>query len=70
MAGADQSNSDLPTAVGDSAGVPALPSPAGNLPSTIPDELPAIIHRSGANATFAAKEFFDGTIRNEHTRRA
>jgi integrase/recombinase XerD len=29
-----------------------------------------MIHRSGANATFAAQEFFFGTIRNEHTRRA
>jgi len=70
MAGADHDNADLPSALGNVTGVPALPSPSGNLPSTIPDELPAIIHRSGANATFAAKEFFDGTIRNEHTRRA
>lgn len=49
---------------------PPLPVPSGNLPTAMPEELPAIIHRSGANATFAAKEFFDGTIRNEHTRRA
>jgi integrase/recombinase XerD len=49
---------------------PALPVASGNLPSTVSEELPDIIHRSGANATFAAKEFFDGTIRNEYTRRA
>jgi len=49
---------------------PALPSPSGNLPSTVTDELPDIIHRAGANAVFAAKEFFSGTIRNKHTRRA
>jgi integrase/recombinase XerD len=49
---------------------PALPSPSGNLPSTIMEELPAIIERAGANAVFAAQEFFFGTIRNEHTRRA
>src|SRR5580658_4454685 len=47
-----------------------LPSPSGNLPSVIADELPDIIHRAGANAIFAAHEFFFGTIRNEHTRRA
>src|SRR5580658_7754583 len=49
---------------------PAPPSPSGNLPSVVADELPEIIHRSGANATFAAQEFFFGTVRNEHTRRA
>ena len=49
---------------------PALPSPPGNLPSTVTDDLPDIIHRAGANAVFAAKEFFSGTIRNEHTERA
>jgi integrase/recombinase XerD len=49
---------------------PALPSPPGNLPSLNTDELPDIIHRGGANALFAAQEFFFGTIRNEHTRRA
>jgi integrase/recombinase XerD len=49
---------------------PALPSPSGNLPSTVSDDLPEIIHRAGANAVFAAKEFFEGTIRNEHTQRA
>jgi integrase/recombinase XerD len=49
---------------------PAPPSPAGNLPSIVSDDLPDIIHRSGANAVFAAQEFFFGTIRNEHTRRA
>ncbi len=54
MAGADQGNSDLPSAVADVAGVPALPAPLGNLPSTASEELPAIIHRSGTNATFAA----------------
>jgi integrase/recombinase XerD len=36
----------------------------------VTDELPEIIHRAGANAVFAAQEFFFGTIRNEHTRRA
>src|ERR1017187_1582411 len=51
---------------------PALPvpSPPGNLPSTISDDLPDIIHRAGANAVFAAKEFFEGTLRNPHTQRA
>ena len=49
---------------------PALPSPSGNLPSTVTDDLPDIIHRAGANAVFAAQEFFFGTIRNEHTQRA
>jgi integrase/recombinase XerD len=49
---------------------PALPSPPGNLPSVVAGELPEIIHRAGANAVFAAKEFFSGTIRNEHTKRA
>lgn len=50
--------------------VPALPSPSGNPPTDIPDGLPAIIQRAGANAVFATREFFSGTIRNEHTRRA
>jgi site-specific recombinase XerD len=49
---------------------PALPSPSGILPSTLADDLPEIIHRAGANAVFAAKEFFEGTLRNEHTQRA
>ena len=49
---------------------PALPSPSGNLPTTVSDELPEIIQRAGANAIFAAQEFFFGTIRNEHTQRA
>ena len=49
---------------------PAPPSPSGNLPSVISDEFPEIIQRAGANAVFAAQEFFFGTIRNEHTRRA
>lgn len=48
---------------------PAPPSPSGNLPAVI-KALPAIIHRAGTNAVFAAKEFFFGTIRNEHTQRA
>ncbi len=34
------------------------------------ENLPEIIHRGGTNAIFAAQEFFFGTIRNEHTRRA
>ena len=67
MTGTDLSNADLPAVA---ASAPALLSPCGNLPSAPSEELPAIIRRSGANATFAAKEFFDGTIRNEHTRRA
>jgi integrase/recombinase XerD len=50
--------------------VPALPAPAGNIPSAITDELPAIITRAGPNAVFAAQEFFFGTIRNAHTRLA
>lgn len=49
---------------------PAPPSPSGNLPSVIADDLPEIIQRAGANAVFAAQEFFFGTVRNEHTRRA
>jgi integrase/recombinase XerD len=49
---------------------PAPPSPPGILPSTITDELPAIITRAGPNAVFAAQEFFFGKIRNAHTRRA
>jgi integrase/recombinase XerD len=32
--------------------------------------LPDIVHRAGQAAVFAAEEFFDGTIRNENTRRA
>lgn len=49
---------------------PALPSPSGNVPSIHTDELPEIIHRAGSAAVFAAEEFFFGTIRNAHTRRA
>ncbi|HTR35009.1 MAG TPA: tyrosine-type recombinase/integrase [Bryobacteraceae bacterium] len=49
---------------------PAPPSSSENLPSTLADELPEIIHRAGANAIFAAQEFFSGMIRNPHTRRA
>lgn len=33
-------------------------------------DLPEIIARAGPNAVFATQEFFFGTIRNEHTRRA
>jgi integrase/recombinase XerD len=47
-----------------------VPSPPENLPAVVSDELPEIIHRSGSAAMFAAQEFFFGTIRNEHTRRA
>jgi site-specific recombinase XerD len=36
----------------------------------VSDELPDIIRRAGANAVFAAQEFFTGMIRNKHTRRA
>jgi site-specific recombinase XerD len=36
----------------------------------VSEKLPAIIHRAGANAVFAAQEFFFGTLRNEHTQRA
>jgi integrase/recombinase XerD len=49
---------------------PAPPSPSGNLPITLAGQLPEIIHRAGANAVFAAQEFFSGMIRNKHTRRA
>ena len=49
---------------------PAPPSPSGNLPCIVTDELPEMIHRAGANAVFAAKEFFSGKVRNPHTRRA
>lgn len=77
MTGADQDDADLPThgAIGVTPVEkqilpPALPSPVGNLPSTSPESLPEIIHRAGANAVFAAQEFFFGTLRNEHTRRA
>ena len=48
---------------------PVIPSDGPNLPAVFSDELPEIIHRAGANAVFAAQEFFFGTIRNEHTRR-
>ncbi len=71
MAGADQGTSDLPSTVGDAAGVPALPAPLGNDPvSRAIEAFPAMFHRSGANARFAAHEFFLGAIRNENTRRA
>jgi integrase/recombinase XerD len=56
---------------GKSVSSPALPAPAdGNPPCISADGLPDIIHRAGANAVFAAKEFFSGKIRNHHTRRA
>src|SRR5579863_5238330 len=41
-----------------------------NLPATFALELPAIISGAGPAAVFAAEEFFFGTIRNEHTRKA
>ena len=34
------------------------------------ESVPAILERAGANAVFAADEFFSATINNEHTRRA
>jgi hypothetical protein len=49
---------------------PAPPSPSGNLPAIPSDDLPEIIQRGGTNAVFAAKEFFEGTLRNPHTQRA
>lgn len=49
---------------------PALPSPSENVPSLSEEALPEMILRAGANATFAAKEFFFGSISNENTRRA
>ncbi len=71
MAGADQSISNLPSAVRDAACASALPAPPGNDPvSRELDAMPGIFHRSGANARFAAHEFFQAAIRNEHTRRA
>ncbi len=45
--------------------------PAGeNLPSSLRNQLPDIVHRAGKAAVFAAEEFFFGRIRNEHTRQA
>jgi site-specific recombinase XerD len=71
MAGADRSNSDVPSTDSNGACAPALPVQFGNDPvSREIEALPAIFHRSGANARFAAHEFFLGTIRNENTRRA
>ena len=64
------------------AGKAELENPAGSalvpvsgpsaLVSRVGDagELPAIVLRAGSAAVFAAEEFFFGTIRNEHTRRA
>jgi hypothetical protein len=43
---------------------PVVPSVAGNVASTISDALPDIILRTGANAVFAAQEFFFGAIRD------
>ena len=61
----------LPSVVADAAPFPALPAPLGNDPVSHDIEaLPAILHRSGANARFAAHECFLGAIRNERTRRA
>ena len=71
MAGADRSNSDVPSTDSNGACAPALPVQFGNDPvSREIEALPAIFHRSGANARIAAHEFFLGTIRNENTRRA
>jgi hypothetical protein len=42
---------------------PPLP---GTFLQQSPTRSPEIIHRSGCAATFAAQEFFLGTIRNEH----
>ena len=41
-----------------------------NLPATFSLELPAILSAAGPAAVFAAEEFFFGTLRNEHTRKA
>jgi site-specific recombinase XerD len=41
-----------------------------NLPAGHSLELPEIVSRAGGAAIFAAEEFFFGTIRNEHTRKA
>jgi integrase/recombinase XerD len=46
----------------------ALVPVASDQPSSV--ALPDIIHRAGNAAVFAAEEFFYGSIRNEHTRRA
>jgi hypothetical protein len=39
-------------------------------PCSVAAELPDIILRAGTAAVFAAEEFFDATIQNDHTRRA
>src|SRR6266478_8080432 len=45
--------------------------PAGqNLPSSLPSQLPDIVHRASQATVFAAEEFFYGRIRKEHTRAA
>jgi hypothetical protein len=44
---------------------PALPSPSGNLPSLIADELPGIIHRSGRAGNACLQDF-----RNQECRRS
>ena len=43
---------------------------SGALASSGIGELPDIVRRAGSAAVFAAEEFFFGTIRNDHTRRA
>ena len=46
----------------------ALVPAATDQPSSV--ALPDIVHRAGKAAVFAAEEFFYGSIRNDHTRRA
>ena len=46
-----------------------LPQPPAALAS-FRHQIPDIIRLSGSAAVFAAEEFFDSTIRNDHTRRA
>jgi hypothetical protein len=36
----------------------------------VADGIPAILVRAGANAVFAAEEFFKATLNNPHTKRA
>ena len=50
-----------------------LPTPAGLKPARTGDvagEFPAVLHRAGAAACFAADEFFSARISNAETRRA
>jgi integrase/recombinase XerD len=77
METADQNDSnppsDLPTGampVAPEILPPALHARPGHLSDKLMATMPAILHRSGRNAEFAAREFFFGTVRNEHTRRA